>query len=283
MTFLKSIQNAMAKPINYTPSEGDPKSTDFIHKGCERMLQEHLIVALRSNSNVFDFSTIHHKNNSGINCKAYGLELGFSGLPGKNCNRYVDIALAKIINSGENPELIETLCEVKIIEKKDYPFKGRWYKHIYNDDKAPITFNCLQKLYKYEYLVTDADEGQLVFDFIKMMACVQRIKPEKFPEMYQFVAIEGSSDFCPEKQIVDFFIRWKEHIKVNGSLPDELQIFEWEDFVNLDHGSQKPALFCNIDKKMGFKIHPLEKIDGYHHLLIEWKNDDSEKVWSFNQ
>lgn len=247
----------------------------FDHNGCERELQKAILLKLRGDGKIVEFSTDHTEiNNKCINKRGYGLELGCT-IDFKNGNGeksfFVDIALAK--HDGSNPTEIINLCEVKIIDPKEYPFKGRWYKYIYKNNYTPPSFDCLQNLYppeKFKNIVTDADEGQIVFDLIKMLAFCEKL--DKKSDLYQIIAVKkvkGVQDFNTLKEkIISFLDSWKIHI---GANQNNLSIYKWEDFVTKNYGAQTFAIQCKKPQVLNCTITDLGEHDGYIHVLLNWQ------------
>ncbi len=118
--------------------------------------------------------------------------------------------------------------------------------------------------------ITDADEGQIIFDFIKMMACTQKIGLEA--RLYQILAIRNDKkyDFNYWKnKLIRLLEDWGEWcgVKVNATL----QIYEWEDFVTKEHGKQEIALQCKLEGVTGCAITDLGSSNEYQHILIDWQ------------
>lgn len=260
------------------------KIKDTSHQGNERLLQEAVLSELRAASDIFYFSTGHSLNNCSSNITGYGLELGFNlNNNGKSCNRFVDIALATTSTANNNPSSVTNLCEIKIIEPRKYTFKGRWYPYFYEYGCYPAAFNFIQNNDKFNNFVTDADEGQIIFDFIKMMACRQMINSEA--EMYQILAIKKPEDvtndlfdfkWCKDK-LISVLGEWKKHCNVKHSQP--LEIYKWEDFVTMNHGNQKVDITCTLTGITGCGIIDLGFYGSYQHILIDWQ--PSEFDWEF--
>lgn len=257
------------------------KISESNHKGNERQLQEYVLKALRSTEDIFYFSTNKKINNCSVNQCGYGLELGFKI---NQCQRFVDISLATIEKTGGNTSNVKNLCEIKVINPKKYSFKGRWYKYFYHYECCPITFDFLQNLGpedQFGKIVTDADEGQIIFDLIKMIA-YKNILNNTNVEMYQIIAIKtklqsDNFDSCKAK-LMDVLTSWIKHCEINKG--DNAEIYEWEDFVKQDHGSQKPALVCCLPDSLRCSFVDLGCADYFQHILINWQPEDSKVEWN---
>lgn len=249
------------------------------HNGCERKLQEAILQILREDNEIFEFSPTHGEiNQIGAFCKGYGLELGCNFKTPccrkKQQNLFVDIALARHNGKGKIEKIVN-LCEVKIIIPKNYPFKGRWYKYIYNKINTPSSFDCIQDLEKFGKIVTDSDEGQIVFDLIKMLAFCEKISgcSENYPEIYQIMAVKkvgNVSSFDKLKEnIISFLNQWKEHVSSNK---ENLSIYKWVDFVTEKYGDQKFAIQCKKPTNLKCTISDLgDDKHGYIHILLNWQ------------
>lgn len=238
------------------------------------------------------------KRSMNQNKKSIGLEFGFwpnnkkdGGI--KKSPRFIDLASVNWgVATGDEPTSINWLCEVKVIDPKRYTYKGRWYPYMFQYQCYPPMFDFRQPAdskFKNKF-ITDADEGQIIFDFIKMMACrldfikmmACRQKINLNARMYQILAIKnhGSYDFNYWKnKLISLLDDWGEWcgVKVN----DTLQIYEWEDFVTKEHGKQEIALQCKLEGVTGCAITDLGSSNEYQHILIDWQPEDGKSDFAF--
>lgn len=189
--------------------------------------------------------------------------------------RYIDLASVKwgAGNNKDKVNKINWLCEVKVIKPDRYSYNGRWYPYIYklmiNGSKP---FDFLEKI-GINNIATDADEGQIIFDFIKMMACRQTTTSSSSnAPIYQIIAIkkEGNIngfDAC-KNAVVDVLNSWKSHLRLTTD--STAQIYAWKDFVTQER-CQKFALQCVLEDVAGCVITDRGSSNEYQHILIDWQ------------
>lgn len=228
-------------------------------------------------------------NNFNKNQNGAGLELGFKPQPVslppkvKDARRYIDLASVNWEPQKQNnePASINWLCEVKIIKPDRYSYNGKWYPYIYklmiNGSKP---FDFLAKVGD-KNIATDADEGQIIFDFIKMMACRQKTQPINAP-IYQIIAIKKECnikgfDDC-KKAVVEVLNSWKSHLDLTTD--STAQIYAWKDFVTQERG-QKVALECKLKDVTGCAITDLGSSNEYQHILIDWQPKGGKSDFAF--
>lgn len=238
------------------------------HRGCERCLQLAILGALRKDNCNLIFSENGNINNNikGWNC-GYGRELGWGNLQNVR-NRFIDLSLARLGKNAKNNNIKEiiNLCEVKIISPKH----GAW--SVFYGTGTPCKNNCncqndcyLQKI-NGENVVTFFNEGQIIFDFIKMMA----IRHEAYcpdAELYQILAVKKTDNVenfenC-KIRLIKILEDWKKHVNVNEG--STIEIYE---------KNKKLAFGCQLIRPLSCRIEDLgiDSSGEYLHVLIDWQN-----------
>lgn len=249
------------------------------HKGCEKLLQDNVSKSLAAKDQLNEFTKMTSGSFGGkINNneqlwgkKCYGKELGFVQTGGSSAiNRYVDIALAKLGGSDNiNPDNIQQLLEIKIFNPKKIPVKGRYYPWIYQYNCFPPQYDFI-KINRGVSRITNADEGQIFFDLIKMLNCKETCCPSTEPEIYQLIAIKEvntykiSFDYAVQS-LQRMFEVFNENIK-------NLEIF---DYASFPLSSMIKCSKCyEIEGTLIWKPNnPCAKsptLHGYHHIFIRW-------------
>lgn len=195
---------------------------------------------------------------------------------------YIDLASAEITgNENENPISIDWLCEIKVFKPSANKNTGRFYPWVYKYDQFPNKFNFIQTK-QLNYIITDADEGQIFKDIFKMIRCTEILtkppSPAKAcqPQIYQLIAIaeQASKSSSPPRYKITYEGAIKSLQRIFEVFNENICKPEYFDYTNYGNG---PIVTCCSNYRLTGKVVWLEclytpaTLHGYHHILIEWK------------
>jgi len=245
--------------------------------GHEDTLQRLIIDSLGVKPSDFFSTPRKNKGEYHFNDKLHvgiGREFGFKKF-------FIDIAnLRSFKKKYGEPEWV---CEIKVFNQKKSKSSGRYYPWIYSCYQYDEKFNFIKKHDKHGiFIMTNADEGQIFFDLIKMLKCNETCNKTSKLKIYQFISIkETDNDGCvisydyalnSIKRIFDIF-----NINIY-----KLVVYDYscQSRILLECDNQYD-LKCNlINLKTIAGISPTAY--GYHNIFLEWEFDKSGAVSSID-